>query len=81
MFVDGKVIFRFGVGDYFGEVCLFGGMWCIVMVWVCELLVLWEFDGKVFGDVLYRDVVMCEIVYGVVCIWFMYVGVFEFLMV
>lgn len=50
--VDGKVILRLGAGDHFGEACLLGGMRRIATVRACEPSVLWELDGKAFGDAL-----------------------------
>lgn len=79
--VDGKVILRLGAGDHFGEACLLGGMRRIATVRACEPSVLWELDGKAFGDALHRDAAMREIAYGVARTRLMHAGASESLMV
>lgn len=79
--VDGKVILRLGAGDHFGEACLLGGMRRIATVRACEPSVLWELDGKAFGDALHGDAAMREIAYGVARTRLMHAGASESLMV
>lgn len=72
---------RLGAGDHFGEACLLGGMRRIATVRACEPSVLWELDGKAFGDALHGDAAMREIAYGVARTRLMHAGASESLMV
>lgn len=66
---------------HFGEACLLGGMRRIATVRACEPSVLWELDGKAFGDALHGDAAMREIAYGVARTRLMHAGASESLMV